>query len=210
MHICVYYCYEHFSYHYRLECDAQTKSVVMIDYSRFEEILPFMRTCWTVFKLNSFPQMPRIWIDYCKFLVDQKKITRIRRTFDRALRALPITQHHRIWPLYVDFVKKYPIHETAVRVYRRMLKVIWVRRPRLVLKLPVTIWYTLLFSDDLRLKLASSFLRLFFQPQITPVSVFLNAGLGTCHYVVFCFLATVLNGLFVKCYSYCLKMPRVI
>lgn len=67
--------------------------------------------------------MPRIWIDYCQFLVDQCKVTRTRRTFDRALRALPITQHRRIWPLYLKFVRKYHIPETAVRVYRRYLKV---------------------------------------------------------------------------------------
>lgn len=46
-------------------------------------------------------KMPRIWLDYCQFLIDQCKITRTRRTFDRALRALPITQHHRIWPMYL-------------------------------------------------------------------------------------------------------------
>jgi hypothetical protein len=46
-------------------------------------------------------KMPRIWIDYCAFLVDQRKITRTRRVLDRALRALPITQHDRIWPLYI-------------------------------------------------------------------------------------------------------------
>jgi len=46
-----------------------------------------------------------------------------RRVFDRALRALPITQHMRIWPLYIDFVTKYNIPETAIRVYRRYLKV---------------------------------------------------------------------------------------
>ncbi|XP_066295028.1 pre-mRNA-splicing factor SYF1-like [Branchiostoma lanceolatum] len=67
-------------------------------------------------------KMPRIWLDYCQFLMDQKKITRTRRTFDRALRALPITQHHRIWPMYLNFIKTYPLHETAVRVYRRYLK----------------------------------------------------------------------------------------
>lgn len=67
-------------------------------------------------------KMPRIWIDYCKLLVRQCKINRSRRTFDRGLRALPITQHNRIWPLYIDFVKKFPVHETAVRVFRRMLK----------------------------------------------------------------------------------------
>ncbi|XP_069737661.1 pre-mRNA-splicing factor SYF1 isoform X1 [Phaenicophaeus curvirostris] len=67
-------------------------------------------------------KMPRIWLDYCQFLVDQGRITRTRRTFDRALRALPITQHHRVWPLYLSFVRRYPLPETAVRVYRRFLK----------------------------------------------------------------------------------------
>ncbi|KRT78854.1 Tetratricopeptide repeat-containing protein [Oryctes borbonicus] len=67
-------------------------------------------------------KMPRIWMDYCTFLTDQCKITRTRKVFDRALRALPITQHHRIWPLYLSFMKKHNIPETAVRVFRRYLK----------------------------------------------------------------------------------------
>jgi len=67
-------------------------------------------------------KMPRIWIDYCKFLINQKRITRTRRVFDRALRALPPTQHDRIWPLYIKFVKMYPIPETATRVFRRYLQ----------------------------------------------------------------------------------------
>lgn len=68
-------------------------------------------------------KMPRIWLDYCQFLMDQGYVTRTRRTFDRALRALPITQHHRIWQLYLKFVRLPHIPaETAVRVYRRYLK----------------------------------------------------------------------------------------
>lgn len=67
-------------------------------------------------------KMPRIWMDYCTFLTEQCKITRTRKVFDRALRALPITQHHRIWPLYLTFIKKHNIPETAVRVFRRYLK----------------------------------------------------------------------------------------
>ena len=67
--------------------------------------------------------MPRIWIEYCQFLVEQKVIVRTRRTFDRALQALPITQHHRIWPLYLKFVRSSGIPETSVRVYRRYIKV---------------------------------------------------------------------------------------
>ncbi|XP_051632250.1 LOW QUALITY PROTEIN: pre-mRNA-splicing factor SYF1-like, partial [Manacus candei] len=67
-------------------------------------------------------KMPRIWLDYCQFLAEQGRITRTRRTFDRALRALPITQHRRLWPPYLSFVRKHPLPETAVRVFRRFLK----------------------------------------------------------------------------------------
>ncbi|XP_075214335.1 pre-mRNA-splicing factor SYF1 fand isoform X2 [Lycorma delicatula] len=67
-------------------------------------------------------KMPRIWLDYCQFLTDQCRVTRNRHLFDRALRALPITQHHRVWPLYLGFLKKHDISETAVRVFRRYLK----------------------------------------------------------------------------------------
>lgn len=62
-------------------------------------------------------------MEYCQFLVDQCKITKARHVFDRSLRALPITQHHRVWPLYIKFLKKHNIPETAVRVFRRYLKV---------------------------------------------------------------------------------------
>jgi hypothetical protein len=41
-------------------------------------------------------KMPRVWVDYCSLLVLLQKGTDARRTFDRALQALPITQHHRV------------------------------------------------------------------------------------------------------------------
>jgi pre-mRNA-splicing factor SYF1 len=56
--------------------------------------------------------------------MDQCKITRTRRVFDRAIRALPVTQHNRIWPLYIKFVTSYPeISDTAMRIFKRYLKV---------------------------------------------------------------------------------------
>ena len=67
-------------------------------------------------------KMPRIWMDYLAFLTVQNRITRTRRVFDRSLRALPITQHDRIWPLYIKFIRKHPIPETALRVFRRYMK----------------------------------------------------------------------------------------
>lgn len=32
------------------------------------------------------------------------------------------TQHHRIWPLYLQFIRAHNIPETSVRVFRRYLK----------------------------------------------------------------------------------------
>ena len=66
--------------------------------------------------------MPRIWIDYLKYLTAQRYITKTRRAFDQALLSLPVTQHFRIWPLYIAFIKSHNIPETTVRVYRRHLK----------------------------------------------------------------------------------------
>ena len=44
-------------------------------------------------------KMPRLWVDYLTFVVGLGLGTRSRRTFDRALQALPITQHDKVWVL---------------------------------------------------------------------------------------------------------------
>jgi pre-mRNA-splicing factor SYF1 len=67
-------------------------------------------------------KMPRIWLDYIEFLMKQKKISRARRALDDALRCLPITQHARIWELYVKFIKEGEVpKETALCAFRRYL-----------------------------------------------------------------------------------------
>eukprot|EP00930_Biecheleria_cincta_P082485 TRINITY_DN7220_c0_g2_i1.p1 TRINITY_DN7220_c0_g2~~TRINITY_DN7220_c0_g2_i1.p1 ORF type:complete len:957 (-),score=230.22 TRINITY_DN7220_c0_g2_i1:93-2963(-) len=67
-------------------------------------------------------KMPRIWLQYVEFLMKQKKITRARRALDNALRSLPITQHSRIWELYVKFIKEGEVpKETALCAFRRYL-----------------------------------------------------------------------------------------
>ncbi|KAJ1652945.1 pre-mRNA-splicing factor syf1 [Dispira simplex] len=66
-------------------------------------------------------KMPRMWLDYGEFLLKQPCVTQTRRTLDRALRALPITQHDRVWPLYLLLARRTG-GETAVKVYRRFLK----------------------------------------------------------------------------------------
>ncbi|KAL2023954.1 hypothetical protein VTK56DRAFT_189 [Thermocarpiscus australiensis] len=67
-------------------------------------------------------KMPRIWEMYLKFLMQQPLVTHTRRTFDRALRALPITQHNRIWALYRPFANSAE-GMTAVKIWRRYMQV---------------------------------------------------------------------------------------
>lgn len=71
--------------------------------------------------LVQLSKMPRIWLDFIELLQEMKRVTFTRHVFDRALRALPITQHHRIWRPYLEFVKQVGLPQIAVRVYRRYL-----------------------------------------------------------------------------------------
>lgn len=65
-------------------------------------------------------KMPRIWTDYLEFLLLQSSITKTRKTFDRALQSLPPSQHHRIWPLYLQFTEQ-ANDETATRIWKRYI-----------------------------------------------------------------------------------------
>ena len=49
------------------------------------------------------------------------KGTFTRRTFDRALKALPVTQHENVWSLYIQWAKDFGVSETTIRVYKRYL-----------------------------------------------------------------------------------------
>lgn len=66
-------------------------------------------------------KMPKIWEMYLTCLCEQPLITFTRRTFDRALRALPLTQHNRIWALYRPFASSVG-GSTAVKVWRRYVQ----------------------------------------------------------------------------------------
>ena len=66
-------------------------------------------------------KMPVIWEMYLSFLLRQPTVTKTRRTFDRALRALPVTQHNRIWKLYRAFANS-ASGETAVKIWARYVQ----------------------------------------------------------------------------------------
>lgn len=72
-------------------------------------------------------KMPRIWIEYLKFLIYQRFITKTRETFDEALKALPITQHYRIWELYIKFANFFNVKDTVSHIYQRYIKVIFIK-----------------------------------------------------------------------------------
>ncbi|KAL9637368.1 MAG: hypothetical protein Q9164_002233 [Protoblastenia rupestris] len=67
-------------------------------------------------------KMPKIWEMYLNFLMKQPFVTATRRTFDRALRALPLTQHNRVWALYRPFAIS-ASGDTAIRVWRRYMQI---------------------------------------------------------------------------------------
>ena len=67
-------------------------------------------------------KMPVIWEMYLTFLLRQPLVTKTRRTFDRALRALPVTQHNRIWKLYKAFANS-ASGDTAVKIWARYIQI---------------------------------------------------------------------------------------
>lgn len=67
-------------------------------------------------------KMPRIWLDYCEFLIDQQLVTKTRKMFDNALKSLPVTQHDKIWNLYIDWANSLQVFETTISIYKRYLR----------------------------------------------------------------------------------------
>ncbi|KAJ1798790.1 pre-mRNA-splicing factor syf1, partial [Coemansia sp. RSA 2598] len=67
-------------------------------------------------------KMPRIWLDYCGFIMEVPDVSTIRRVFDRALRALPVTLHERVWQVYLGWAARVG-GVTGKRVWSRCLRV---------------------------------------------------------------------------------------
>lgn len=59
---------------------------------------------------------------YLAFMLRQPLVTQTRRTFDRALQALPVTQHNRIWKLYRSFARS-ASGQTAVKIWARYMQI---------------------------------------------------------------------------------------
>lgn len=66
---------------------------------------------------------PRLWLDYLDFLGKQRQVILLRKTFNRALQFLPITQHDRIWECYLPIIRDLHSIESVDDAYRRFLKI---------------------------------------------------------------------------------------
>lgn len=101
--------------------DLRIKHVSPLNPAKYHEEYNKVNDCFerSLILLN---KMPRIWLDYLSFLLKQCLISKTRQAFDRALRALPLTQHNRIWELYLPFANS-ASGETAVRIWRRYMQV---------------------------------------------------------------------------------------
>lgn len=65
---------------------------------------------------------PRLWLEYLVFLGRQKRIGLLRKTMNRALQALPITQHDRLWECYLPILRENHAVATAADAYKRFLQ----------------------------------------------------------------------------------------
>ncbi|KAJ2398923.1 pre-mRNA-splicing factor syf1 [Coemansia sp. RSA 2559] len=101
--------------------DHRTSQLSKQNPVQFEEEYRKVKLCFERALLH-LHKMPRIWLDYLRFLTKQPDVTVARRTFDRALRGLPVTQHSKVWPQYLRFAQTVG-GIVAGRVYQRYLKV---------------------------------------------------------------------------------------
>ena len=95
-----------------LESDEKGKSLNEVVCDLFERALTYMS------------KMPKVWLDYAKFLSNQcRSISQTRAVYDRALLALPVTQHQLIWDQALDWAcSQEEYTATACHLYRRYIE----------------------------------------------------------------------------------------
>jgi pre-mRNA-splicing factor SYF1 len=70
-------------------------------------------------------KMPKIWLDYAKYLSKVcNSLSLTREVYDRALSALPVTQHHLIWDQCLSWATTSldDFTPTACHFYRRYIQ----------------------------------------------------------------------------------------
>ena len=68
-------------------------------------------------------KMPIIWIDYIQFMIEQNSIINTKKIFNIALQVIPITQHKRLWDIYIPWVESLVgCHKTKIEIFKRYIK----------------------------------------------------------------------------------------
>ncbi|TMW63494.1 hypothetical protein Poli38472_002435 [Pythium oligandrum] len=98
-----------------------------IDHANYDHLIALYERV-----LVQLQTMPRIWLSYLELLQQMKRVTAARHVFNRAIRALPITQHHRVWSVFVEFITAVGAPATVRSVYRRYLMLEPTRREEYV------------------------------------------------------------------------------
>ena len=68
-------------------------------------------------------KMPMIWVSYIQFLMEQNLITKTRLIFNKSLQMLPVTQHKKIWDIYIPWVESLSgCHKSKIETFQRYIK----------------------------------------------------------------------------------------
>ena len=68
-------------------------------------------------------KMPKIWIDFIQFMFEQNLITKTKTIFNKALQAIPITQHKKLWDIYIPYIESLSnCHQTKIEIFKRYIK----------------------------------------------------------------------------------------
>ena len=68
-------------------------------------------------------KMPMIWVNYIQFLMEQNLITKTRLIVNKSLQMLPITQHKKIWDIYIPWVESLSgCYKSKIDIFKRYLK----------------------------------------------------------------------------------------
>ena len=66
-----------------------------------------------------FGKFPRVWTMYAEFTESIGRLSKCREVLNRGLVSLPISQHDKIWPVYISFAEKHLSNEELEKVGRR-------------------------------------------------------------------------------------------
>ena len=105
-------------YHYLKEEREYVKSNYNIPNKHYEEVNRIHEQA-----LIYMMKMPIIWMNYIQFMMEQNSITKTKIIFNKALQAIPITQHKKLWDIYIPWVESLiGCHKSKIEIFKRYIK----------------------------------------------------------------------------------------